>query len=107
MGDGPTVRTTVIVFFVLYVHGSTDFFPNSLITDAMNEVTLKDDGPAQFTASVSPSSPGSGAPLSTPDSPRPSRQIALDLPPPDSDQWETMEMPPTPPSRRANKQRKK
>ena len=106
MGDGPTVRTTVMVFFVLYVHGSTDF-PNSLITDAMNELTLKDDGPAQFTAPISPSSPESVAPLSAPHSPRPSRQIALDLPPPDSDQWETMEMPPPPPNRRANKQRKK
>ncbi|KAH8994859.1 pH-response regulator [Lactarius akahatsu] len=64
------------------------------------------DDPAQFTAPVSPPAPEAGAPHSSPHSPRPSRQIALDLPPPDSDQWEAMEMPP-PPSHRANKQRKK
>ena len=106
MGDGSTVRTTVIYFFVPCAHGSTDF-PNSSITDSMNDLTLEDDQPAQFTAPVSPPAPELGAPLSTPHSPPPSRQIALDLPPPDSDQWETMEMPPPPPSRRANRQRKK
>ncbi|KAI9461717.1 pH-response regulator [Lactarius psammicola] len=68
---------------------------------------LKGDDPAQFTAPVSPPTPEQRAPHSSPHSPRPSRQIALDLPPPDSDQWEAMEMPPPPPSRLANKQRKK
>jgi programmed cell death 6-interacting protein len=77
------------------------------ITDSVNEITLEDDDLAQFTAPVSPPAPEPEAPLSTPQSPRPSRQIALDLPPPDSDQWETMEMPPPPPTRRINKQRKK
>lgn len=75
------------------------------INDTMNELALDDD-PAQFTAPVSPPAPEAGAPHSNPHTPRPSRQIALDLPPPDSDQWEAMEMPP-PPSHRANKQRKK
>ncbi|KAH9058360.1 pH-response regulator [Lactarius vividus] len=73
------------------------------INDTMNELSLEGDDPAQFTA---PLSPQAKAPHSTPHSPPPSRQIALDLPPPDSDQWEAMEMPPPPPSRRANKQRK-
>lgn len=78
------------------------------ITDSVNDLTLEDDDLAQFTVPVSPLAPEPGAPLSTPQSPRPSRQIALDLPPPDSDQWETMEMPPPPPpTRRVNKQRKK
>ncbi|KAH9002886.1 hypothetical protein EDB86DRAFT_83532 [Lactarius hatsudake] len=80
------------------------------INDTMNELALEGDGPAQFTAPVSSPAPEAGAPHSSPHSPRPSRQIALDLPPPDSDQWEAMEMPPPPshpPSHRTDKQRKK
>lgn len=85
-----------------------ELIPDSSITDSVNDLTLEDDDLAQFTAPVSPPpAPESGVPLSTPQSPRPSRQIALDLPPPDSDQWETMEMPPPPPTRRVNKQRNK
>ncbi|KAH9068320.1 pH-response regulator [Lactarius deliciosus] len=76
------------------------------INDTMNELSLEGDDPAQFTAPVSSPAPEARAPHSNPHSPRPSRQIALDLPPPDSDQWEAMEMPP-PPSHRTDKQRKK
>jgi programmed cell death 6-interacting protein len=73
----------------------------------MKGVTLEDEESTRFTAPVSPPAPEPVAPHSSPPPTRTSRQIALDLPPPDSDQWEAMEMPPPPPSRQANKQRKK
>lgn len=70
------------------------------------QVSLEDEESTRFTAPVSPA-PEPAVPHSSPPPTRASRQIALDLPPPDSDQWEAMEMPPPPPSRHANKQRKK
>ncbi|KAI0293747.1 BRO1-like domain-containing protein [Russula brevipes] len=78
------------------------------ITNSMNKLTIKVDAPAQLTAPRSPLAAPPGAPHSPPHNLRPSRsgrQIAPDLPPPDSDQWEVTEMPPPP--ARTGKQRKK
>jgi len=84
------------------------------ITSSMGKLAIEVDAPAQPTNPLSPRSPSAsvpGAPHSAPHSPlspRSSRRIALDLPPPDSDQWQTMEMPLPPPKQRTgNKERKK
>ncbi|KAI0001514.1 BRO1-like domain-containing protein [Russula compacta] len=84
------------------------------ITSSMNKLTIEADAPASLSPRSHPTptpTPMPGAPHSTPASPRVSRsgrQIAPDLPPPDSDQWQVMEMPPPAPSHRATcKQRKK
>ncbi len=78
----------------------------------MSKLAIEVDAPAQPTnplSSRSLSVPVPGAPHSAPQRSRPSRPVreaALDLPPPDSDQWQVMEMPP-PPTHRTGKQRKK
>jgi len=85
----------------------------SSITSSMKKLEIEGDGPAQQTTPLSPrphgvSVPGTSNSIShSPRTSRSSRQIAIDLPPPDSDKWEVMDMPPPPSDHRTGKQRKK
>ncbi|KAI9512028.1 pH-response regulator [Russula earlei] len=84
----------------------------SSITSLMKKLAVEVDAPAQLTTPLFPRShrePMPGAPHSTPDSPRASRSgrpIAPDLPPPDSAQWQVIEMPPPPSDHRTGKKRR-
>jgi hypothetical protein len=85
----------------------------------MKDLAIEADTSARPTDSLSPRprvvpGPGRGAAGSTSPSARLShtaRHIAPDLPPPDSNQWQVMEMPPPPPPRltsdRTGKQKKR
>jgi hypothetical protein len=88
----------------------------SSITSSIKNLAIEVDTSARPTASLSPRShvvPEPGASDSTSRSAGIShsgRHIAPDLPPPDSDQWQVMEMPPPPPrlpNDRTGRQKKK
>jgi hypothetical protein len=116
MGDESTDRAKVIFIFILCAFWLIGKLYNSSITSSIKELTIEADASARPTAPLSPHSHvvPVPAPRSTSHRARLSshsgRQIAPDLPPPDSDQWQVAELPPPPPSlanHRTGKQKKK